>query len=127
MAAADLNEFEIRLLKWLAASDFEEVPWSTKRAADAFKVNENEVYEALSALTVKVHIISTFTTKMLLFASLLMMISDLKMTLKDNGAQSNDSEDSVPTGSRMSRISRHRGRGRFDVSSINPRRTISDI
>ena len=54
MAAADLNEFEIRLLKWLSASDFEEVPWSTKRAADAFKVGENEVYEALSALTVKV-------------------------------------------------------------------------
>ncbi len=54
MAAADLSEFETRLLKWLAASDFEEVPWSTKRAAEAFKVDEKSVYEALSSLTVKV-------------------------------------------------------------------------
>lgn len=54
MAAAELTEFETRLLKWLAASDFEEVPWSTKRAAEAFKVEEKEVYEALAALTEKV-------------------------------------------------------------------------
>ncbi len=54
MAAAELTEFETRLLKWLAASDFEEVPWSTKRAAEAFKVNEKDVYEALAALTAKV-------------------------------------------------------------------------
>jgi hypothetical protein len=55
MAAGDLlTEFEGRLLKWIAASDFIEVPWSTKRAAEAFKVTEKEVYEALSALTNKV-------------------------------------------------------------------------
>ena len=54
MAIKDLNDFELRLLKWISASDFIEVPWSTKRAADAFKVTEKEVYEALSSLTVKV-------------------------------------------------------------------------
>ena len=36
MAFEDLTEFELRLLKWISASDFVEVPWSTKRAADAF-------------------------------------------------------------------------------------------
>ena len=54
MAFEDLTEFELRLLKWISASDFVEVPWSTKRAADAFKVGEKEVYEALAALTAKV-------------------------------------------------------------------------
>ena len=54
MALTDLTEFELRLLKWIAASDFTEVPWSTKRAAEAFKVPEKNVYEALSALTFKV-------------------------------------------------------------------------
>ena len=39
MAAADLSKFETRLLKWLA---------------EAFKVDEKSVYEALSSLTVKV-------------------------------------------------------------------------
>ena len=54
MAAGDLlTEFEERLLKWIAASDFIEVPWSTKRAAEAFKVTEKEVYEALAALSSK--------------------------------------------------------------------------
>ncbi len=53
MAVSDLSEFESRLLKWISASDFVEVPWSTKRAADAFKVKEKEVYEALAALTLK--------------------------------------------------------------------------
>tara|TARA_B100002052_G_scaffold177754_1_gene161827 strand:+ start:1295 stop:1579 length:285 start_codon:yes stop_codon:yes gene_type:complete len=54
MAFEDLTEFELRLLKWISASDFVEVAWSTKRAADAFKVEEKEVYEALAALTAKV-------------------------------------------------------------------------
>ena len=49
-----LSDFEAKLLKWIAASDFIEVPWSTKRAAEAFKVTEKEVYEALSSLTNKV-------------------------------------------------------------------------
>ena len=54
MAFEDLTEFELRLLKWISASDFVEVAWSTKRAADALKVEEKEVYEALAALTAKV-------------------------------------------------------------------------
>ena len=54
MAFEDLTEFELRLLKWISASDFVEAPWSTKRAADAFKVGEKEVYEALASLTAKV-------------------------------------------------------------------------
>jgi hypothetical protein len=54
LALTDLTEFELRLLKWIAASDFSEVPWSTKRAAEAFKVSEKNVYEALSVLTIKV-------------------------------------------------------------------------
>ena len=53
MAVAELTEFESRLLKWISASDFVEVAWSTKRAAEAFKVKEKEVYEALAALTMK--------------------------------------------------------------------------
>ncbi len=53
MAVADLTDFESRLLKWISASDFVEVAWSTKRAAEAFKVKEEEVYEALAALSFK--------------------------------------------------------------------------
>jgi hypothetical protein len=54
MTTSDLTDFEKRLLKWLSSSNFVEVPWSTKRAAEAFKVSEKDVYEALSALTIKV-------------------------------------------------------------------------
>ena len=50
---ADLTDFELRLLKWISASDFIGVPWSTVRAAEAFKVDENDVYEALASLTFK--------------------------------------------------------------------------
>ena len=50
----ELSEFENRLFEWIRQSDFEKVPWSTKKAAKAFKVKEGEVYEALSALTRKV-------------------------------------------------------------------------
>jgi hypothetical protein len=54
MPIGDLTDFELRLLKWISASDFVEIPWSTKRAAEAFKVEEKDVYEALAALTFKV-------------------------------------------------------------------------
>ena len=53
MALADLTDFELRLLKWISASDFIGVPWSTVRAAEAFKVDEKDVYEALASLTFK--------------------------------------------------------------------------
>ena len=49
----DLTDFESRLLKWISASDFVEVAWSTKRAAEAFKVKEKVVYEALAAISLK--------------------------------------------------------------------------
>ena len=53
MAVMDITDFESRLLKWISASDFVEVAWSTKRAAEAFKVKEKEVYEALAAISFK--------------------------------------------------------------------------
>ena len=53
MALIDLTDFETRLLKWISASNFVEVAWSTKRAAEAFNVKEKEVYEALASLTFK--------------------------------------------------------------------------
>ena len=54
MAHSDLSEFEDRLYRWLCQSDFEEVPWSTAHAAKAFKVKQDEIYKALSALTRKI-------------------------------------------------------------------------
>ena len=53
MAVVDLTDFESRRLKWISASDFVEVAWSTKRAAEAFKVKEKEVYQALAAISFK--------------------------------------------------------------------------
>ncbi|MDA7555860.1 hypothetical protein OAR96_02280 [Euryarchaeota archaeon] len=54
MAANELTELEEKVLKWISKSDFEQIPWSTSRAADAFKVSEKEIYEALAAITAKV-------------------------------------------------------------------------
>ena len=54
MAANELTELEEKVLKWISKSDFEQIPWSTSRAADAFKVSEKEIYEALAAITGKV-------------------------------------------------------------------------
>ncbi len=53
VAKDDLTDFETRLLKWISASDFVGIAWSTKRAAEAFNVKEKEVYEALAALSFK--------------------------------------------------------------------------
>ena len=53
VATDDLTDFETRLLKWISASDLVGIAWSTKRAAEAFKVKEKEVYEALAALSMK--------------------------------------------------------------------------
>ena len=51
--ADELTEFEAKLLKWLVKSDFHLQPWSTKNATKAFKVTEDEVYEAVAALSKK--------------------------------------------------------------------------
>ncbi len=54
MAIDDLNQLERRLYEWIKKSDFETVPWSSQRAADAFDVTEDEIREALAALTAKI-------------------------------------------------------------------------
>jgi hypothetical protein len=54
MAIEDLTQLERRLFEWIKKSDFETVPWSSQRAAEAFDVSEDEIREALSALTSKV-------------------------------------------------------------------------
>ena len=50
MALGELTDFEARLLKWISASDFVEVPWSTDKAAKAFNVDKKIIYSALSRL-----------------------------------------------------------------------------
>ena len=47
--ADEITEFEAKLLKWLVKSEFHIQPWSTKDAAKAFKVSEDEVYDAVAA------------------------------------------------------------------------------
>ena len=51
---AELSEFELSLFEWIRQSDFETVAWSTKKAAKAFKCDEDEIYEGVAALTRKV-------------------------------------------------------------------------
>ena len=51
--ADELTVFEAKLLKWLVKSEFHLQPWSTKAAAKAFKVSEDEVYDAVAALSKK--------------------------------------------------------------------------
>ena len=53
MAMADLTKLEARLFKWLCLeeNDFVENAWSTEKAAKAFKVDTDEMYEALAMLT----------------------------------------------------------------------------
>ena len=50
---ADLTDLEERLHAWLVESDFEMVAWSTKKAAKAFKVEEEDILEAVANLTRK--------------------------------------------------------------------------
>lgn len=52
--AEDLTDLEARLFEWIRQSDFETVPWSTPKAAKAFKVKQDDIYDALAALTRKV-------------------------------------------------------------------------
>ena len=52
--AEDLTELEARIFEWIRQSDFETVAWSTAKAARSFKVKQDEVYEAVAALTRKV-------------------------------------------------------------------------
>lgn len=50
---ADLTEFEDKLFQWILSCDFDQIPWSSEEAAKAFKVDVDEVYVALAALTKK--------------------------------------------------------------------------
>lgn len=52
--ADELTPTEEKVLKWLVKSEFHVVPWSTKDAAKAFKIPEDEMYEVIAALTRKV-------------------------------------------------------------------------
>ncbi len=51
---SDLDEFEAGLLTWLVESEFHIEPWSTSKAAKAFKVDEDTIYEAVASLSRKV-------------------------------------------------------------------------
>ena len=41
------------VFEWIRRSDFETVAWSTAKAAKAFKVKQDQIYDALAALTKK--------------------------------------------------------------------------
>lgn len=51
---SDLDEFETGLLTWLVQAEFHIEPWSTSKAAKAFKVDEDTIYEAVASLSRKV-------------------------------------------------------------------------
>ena len=50
MALSDLNTNDKKIYEYLKLLDFVENPWSTKKAAKALKMKEDEVYESLSNL-----------------------------------------------------------------------------
>ena len=52
--STDLDEFETGLLAWLVESEFHIEPWSTSKAAKAFMVDEDTIYEAVASLSRKV-------------------------------------------------------------------------
>ena len=52
--STELTDFEAGLLEWLCENNFQAEPWSTKKAAKQFYVEEEAIYEAIAALTRKV-------------------------------------------------------------------------
>ena len=50
MALSDLDANDKKVYEFLKLYDFVENPWSTKKAAKALKMKEDEVYESLSNL-----------------------------------------------------------------------------
>tara|TARA_B100001750_G_scaffold248234_1_gene277637 strand:- start:534 stop:752 length:219 start_codon:yes stop_codon:yes gene_type:complete len=54
MAVEELSLLERRLYEWIKKSDFESVPWSSQRAAEAFDVSEDQIRETLASLTSKI-------------------------------------------------------------------------
>jgi hypothetical protein len=50
MALSDLDTNDLKVYEYLKENDFVEKPWSTKKAATALKMKEDDVYESLSNL-----------------------------------------------------------------------------
>ena len=50
MALNDLDSNDKKVYEYLKLYDFVENPWSTKKAAKAFKMKEDEIYNSLSNL-----------------------------------------------------------------------------
>jgi len=50
MALSDLDSNDKKVYEYLKLNDFVEKPWSTKKAATALKMNEDEIYASLSNL-----------------------------------------------------------------------------
>ena len=50
MGLSDLTSADKKVYEYLKANDFVEKAWSTKKAATALKMKEDEVYDALSNL-----------------------------------------------------------------------------
>ncbi len=50
MALSDLTDADKKVYEYLKENDFVEKAWSTKKAAKALKMKEDDVYESLSNL-----------------------------------------------------------------------------
>jgi hypothetical protein len=50
MGLSDLTSADKKVYEYLKANDFVEKAWSTKKAATALKMKEDEVYDSLSNL-----------------------------------------------------------------------------
>jgi len=50
MALSDLTDADKKVYEYLKANDFVEKAWSTKKAAKALKMKEDDVYDSLSNL-----------------------------------------------------------------------------
>ena len=50
MGLGDLTSADKKVYEYLKANDFVEKAWSTKKAATALKMKEDEVYDSLSNL-----------------------------------------------------------------------------
>ena len=50
MALSDLDTYDLKIYEYIKDNHFVENPWSTKKAAKALKMKEDEVYESLSNL-----------------------------------------------------------------------------
>ena len=50
MALSDLTDADKKVYEYLKANDFVKKAWSTKKAAKALKMKEDDVYESLSNL-----------------------------------------------------------------------------